>query len=310
MRIVFLGTADFGIAALQAVLQEHSVVGVVSTPPRPKGRGLKLFESPIVSFAEKESLGPIFTPESFNDSKFVRNMESLKADCYVVVAFRLLPRKIFSIPRYGTLNVHASLLPAYRGPAPIHRAIEAGEKRSGVTVFRIDDGVDTGEILKQASVDIGEEETTPELYQRLSRLGAETLCSSLRELEAGKNTPVEQNDQAASRAPRLKKSEAVIDWHLSACALFNKIRAFKPFPGTCTFLNGKRIGIEWALPAPVEGTSMPCGTVITVSGTSLDVQTGEGVLRVLNVKPEGRKSMMAGDFLRGSRIQKGMRFHE
>jgi methionyl-tRNA formyltransferase len=310
MRIVFMGTADFGIASLQAVMQEHSIVGIVSTSPRPKGRGLKLFESPIVSFAKKEKCGPIYTPESLSDPGFVRDLQVLEADCFVVVAFRLLPRQVFSIPRHGTLNVHASLLPAYRGPAPIHRTIEAGEKRTGVTVFRIDECIDTGDILKQAETGIGDEETTPELYQRLSRLGSETLCSALRELEAGTSSPFRQSEQTASRAPKLKKREAVIDWTLSASVIFNRIRAFKPFPGTYTLWDGKRLGIEWAVPVSTDNGVAPFGTIVSVSDNSFDVQTGAGVLRVLNVKPEGRNSMMAGDFLRGTAIRKDMRFHE
>ncbi len=310
MRIVFLGSADFGIPALQALEKEHIVTGIVSKPPRPMGRGLKCADSPVVAFARKENIAPVFTPEALDDPLFIESIRSLKADCFVVVAFRLLPRSVFSLPPFGTLNIHGSLLPAYRGPAPIHRAIEAGETKSGVTVFRIDDGIDTGEILEQAEVTIAPEETTPELYLRLSSLGARCVCSALAALEQGESTSRVQSDTAASKAPKLKKSEAVINWELSAVAIFNKIRAFKPFPGTVTFIDNNRLGIEWALPLTDCRTHAPAGTVITTAEQSFDVQTSDGVLRVLYVKPEGRRSMTAGDYLRGARLEKGFRFHE
>jgi methionyl-tRNA formyltransferase len=310
MKIVFLGSADFGIAALQELIKQHSIIGIVTTPPRPKGRGLKLVESPIAAYAQKENIAPVFTPDDLRDTHLVEQLRDLDADCFVVVAFRILPRALFSLPTFGTLNIHASLLPEYRGPAPIHRAIEAGETKTGVTVFRIDDGIDTGEILKQAVIDIGTRETTPELYGRLSVLGAETLITALENLTSGKTSPIEQRSQEGSRAPKLKKSEAVIDWNLSAVSLFNKIRAFKPFPGTYSLLNGKRIGIEWA--EPLHDLSLQCqpGTIVNVDDSGFNVQTGNGQLRIVMLRPEGRKSMLAADFIRGSSVVEGDCFNE
>ena len=310
MKIVFLGSADFGIAALQELIKKHSVVGVVSTPSSPKGRGLKLVESPVTSFARKEALTPIITPEKLDDPQLVEQLNALQADCFVVVAFRLLPRTIFTIPKYGTLNIHASLLPKYRGPAPIHRAIEAGETTSGVTVFRIDEGIDTGEILQQESISIGPTETTPELYGRLSVLGAQTLVSVLDNLEAGACTPVEQKTQTGSKAPKLKKTEGLLDWQLHADVLFNKIRAFKPFPRTYTHFKGKRIGIEWAETIKNSSATIQPGTVVSISKDSFDIQTGEGQLRIRMLKPEGKKAMAAGDYMRGSRLSIGDCFNE
>lgn len=310
MKVVFLGSADFGIAALQELIKKHSIVGIVTTPPRPKGRGLKLIESPIASYAQKENIAPVFTPEDLHEPQLTEQLRMLDADCFVVVAFKLLPRTLFSLPKFGTLNIHASLLPQYRGPAPIHRAIEAGETKTGVTVFRIDDGIDTGEILKQADVSIGVQETTPELYGKLSVLGAETLITTLDDLISGKCIPIEQRSQKGSRAPKLKKSEAVINWSFSADTLFNKIRAFKPFPGTFSLLNGRRISIEWA--EPVQENNLQCkpGTITKIGDSSFYVQTGNGQLRIIMLRPEGRKSMSAGDFIHGSRVTEGDCFNE
>ncbi|MBN1578617.1 MAG: methionyl-tRNA formyltransferase [Chitinispirillaceae bacterium] len=308
MRIVFLGSADFGIPALRALRQRHSVTGIVSTPPRPGGRGLKLNDSPVAVFARKENITPVYTPESLDDPLFIESLRSLDADCFVVVAFRLLPRRVFAIPPLGTLNIHASLLPSYRGPAPIQRAIEAGAAKSGITVFRIDDGIDTGEILQQAEVAIGPGETTPELSLRLSELGADTLCNVLAALERGDNRPYSQQHAAASKAPKLKKEEAVIDWKLPASVIFNKIRAFKPFPGTYTMIEGNRLGIEWARPLPQCGKTAPCGTILRTAPDCFEVQTGDGVLRVMSVKPQGRRIMQAGEYLHGSRLRERLRF--
>ena len=311
MRIVFFGSADFGIPALRHLLEKHEVAAIVSTPPRPSGRGLKLIDSPVVVFARNEPGAriPVYTPESLTDPGFIESIRSLETDCFVVVAFRLMPRSVFAIPPLGTVNIHASLLPAYRGPAPIQRAIEAGETKSGVTIFRIDAGIDTGEILEQAEVEIGAEETAPELYERLSTLGADTLCRVLEALERGDSKPHLQQG-VATRAPKLKKEEALINWRLPANVLFNKIRAFKPFPGTYTLINGARLGIEWARPMPREDHQGSCGMVLRTTPDGFEVQTGEGVLRVESVKPEGRKIMPAGDYLRGAPLKEGFQFRE
>ena len=311
MRIVFFGTADFGIPALDLLHTRHTLAGVVTTPPRPSGRGRKLTSSPVAQHAGTFHEIPVFTPEVLDDPVFIETLDNLSADCFVVVAYRLLPRAVFSLPPQGTINIHASLLPAYRGPAPIQRAIEAGETETGVTVFRIDEGIDTGEILGQSVVPIGDEETTPELYERLSRLGVDVLDTTLRELEHGVCRPKRQDSVSASKAPKLKKSEAFIDWNLSARELFNKIRAFKPFPGTVTMIGKSRFGIEWA--TPIDGAvpgKHSSGTIISVTGKTFDVQTGNGVLRIVSVKPEGRKTMSAGEYLRGTPLREGMNFNE
>jgi len=307
MRVVFLGSAEFGIPAFQKILEHHDLRAVVTTPPKPQGRGLKLVESPIASFARLKGVERIFDPQDLKSRELFLALSGLDADIFVVVAFRILPQSLFSIPRFGTVNIHASLLPRFRGPAPIQRAIETGEKETGITIFQLNDGVDTGEVLVQRKVAIGAQETTPELYERLSLIGADSLIEALEGTVSGSLAPVVQNEHRATRAPRLKKEEALIDWKLSAQTIFNKIRAFKPFPGTYTFLDKKRLHITWAEPVESNLQGDP-GTVTSISSAFFEVSCGQGNLRVLDVKPEGRKEMSVHDFILGTRIMKGTRF--
>ena len=306
MKIVFMGSSKFGIPALKGLLQAHSVVGVVSTPARPQSRGLKLVESPIAGFAKQERAGPLFTPDDLQDPAFYEALVRCNADIFVVVAFRLLPKSLFSLPSLGTLNIHASLLPKYRGPAPIQRAIEAGERETGVTLFRIDEGVDTGLVLLQKQTPIGLSETSIDLSLRLSELGAGALVETLEGLAAGTLQPIIQDASQASRAPKLAKEEAAIDWRLPAENIYNKVRAFKPFPGTFALLAGKRFGIETAEPVATSQRHEP-GTIIRVAASFFEVQCSKGSLRILEVKPEGRTRMSVHDFLLGHRLQEGER---
>jgi len=307
MNIVFFGSTDFGIPALARLMQAHKVAAVVSTSPKPQGRGLKTGESPVVTFARRHNLAPIFTPENLNGREFAEALAQCGADVFIVVAFRILSKSLFSLPRLGTLNIHASLLPKYRGPAPIQRAIEAGEKETGVTVFRIDEGVDTGGILLQKRTTIDPAETSLELGGRLSVCGAELCAEALEGLSKGTLRPAPQDGAQASRAPKLVKGEARIDWRLPAPVINNKIRAFKPFPGTYTLLDGKRLGIERA--EPVENVSQgDAGAIVALEDSFFDVRCSEGVLRVFQVKPESRRSMGVHDFLLGNRIAEGTRF--
>lgn len=307
LKIVFFGTADFAIPVLKAIhTAGHTISAVVTKSPRPAGRGLRLRKSPLHIFAEEQNYLPILTPESLKEESFALELQKLQADIFVVVAFSILPPSLFSIPPKGTYNVHAALLPLFRGPAPIHRAIERGETETGVTVFRIDAGVDTGAIVLQKHCTIAPEETTPELYARLSCYGAEALvevCDMI-----AKDTVVyhKQDEQRATRAPLLRKEEALIDWSLSASLLFNRMRAFKPFPGTVTRLNGERFEIEWGYfdESRSYPESIP-GTIVDYTHDEMVISTGEGVLIINRVKPAGKRSMSVRDFLNGCRIEKG-----
>ena len=304
MRIVFMGSSDFGITALERISQKHQIAAIVSTPAKAKGRGLKQVDSPVTSYCLTHGFKPVLTPDDLKDETFRNELIQLQADIFVVVAFRILPKAVFSIPPLGTVNIHASLLPKFRGPAPIQRAIEAGEKETGVTIFRIDEGIDTGEVILQKRIPIGDTETTPELYERLSINGAEALMESLDMLEKHEYKALPQKDKESSKAPKLRKEEAHLNWNDSSELVFNKIRAFKPFPGTYAIVNGKRLGIEWAEPAFGNGNFVP-GTVISTSNEYFEVKCGQGALRVLEVKPEGRKRMAVHDYFLGNRIPEG-----
>ena len=307
MKIVFMGSAEFGLPSLGELLARHRVAAAVSAPARPKGRGLKLVDTPVAAYVKKAASVPLLTPEDVAAPQFIDKLTAFGADLFVVVAFRILPKAVFSIPKMGTLNVHASLLPRYRGAAPIHRAIEAGETETGVTVFRIDEGVDTGEIITQKKTPIDGQETAPELYQRLSVMGAAALMEAIDALESGKAAPVRQDGAEATKAPKLTKEEGRVDWRLPVNEVFNRIRAHKPFPGSYFFLNGKRINIEWGMVSGGGGTNPPppTGTVLIARGDCIDVQCGIGALRITKVKPEGRQTMDVHSFLLGHEVLEG-----
>lgn len=304
MKIVFMGSSEFGIPALTELLKKHTIVGIVSTPPRPQGRGLKLVDSPISTFAVQQGIHPVIKPEKLKSENLHEELLALQADLFVVVAFKILPRSIFSLPPWGTINIHASLLPRYRGPAPIQRAIEAGEKETGITIFRIDEGIDTGEILLKKSIPISSIETTPELFQRLSIEGAQMLIEAIDNIEKKPGMAIPQENALSSKAPKLTKEEAHVNWSNSATVIFNKIRAFKPFPGTYCFLDKKRLGIDWALVINETATGMN-GNICKIDQEYFDVQCNPGILRILRVKPEGRKVMNVHDFLLGNRLMEG-----
>jgi methionyl-tRNA formyltransferase len=305
-RFVFMGSTEFGIPALELLLREgYDCAAVVSTPAKPSGRGQKPTESPVSTYCRQNALGPVICPETLRDPAFIEQLRGFQADWFIVVAFRILPVEVFSIPAQGAINIHASLLPRYRGPAPIQRAIEAGEIETGVSIFFIDKGIDTGRILMQRSTPIAPHETTPELAERLSRLGAEALRDALQGYHQGTLTALHQDDSTAGKAPKLRKDEALIDWRLPASTIFNRIRAFKPFPGAWTVLRGSRLGIEWAEPFDLP-TDAPPGTVCEIGKEWFDVACAGNRLRVSEVKPEGKKRMPAGAFLRGTSLEEGI----
>ena len=306
MKIVFFGSGEFGFPTLAALSSAgHSIVSVVTGAPKPAGRGRSPRPSEIESYARTHNMPVLYMPADSRDAAFIEALKQYGADIFVVIAFRILPREVFTIPRLSTVNLHASLLPGYRGPAPIHRAIAAGETKTGVTVFAIDDGIDTGRILMQSSTDIGPEETTPQLAGRLSEIGATAMLQSLDLLEHGTAPGIEQSSTGASRAPKLTKAEGLLLWNRTAVENVNIIRGFKPFPGTYTFINDQRVGIELA--EAVAGDRGEPGEIIAVGPHGFDIRCGDGVLRAKSVKPEGKKVMDAGAYVNGYRIAAGMR---
>ncbi len=298
MRIVFMGTPEFAVPSLTALNQSrHQVALVVTQPDRPKGRGQKLAFSPVKQKALDLGL-PIIQPESLKTPGFHERLRSENADLLVVVAFRILPESLFPLARFGAVNVHASLLPKYRGAAPIQWAIAEGETETGVTVFQLDRQVDHGSILAQRKTPIGPEETTEELYGRLMALGSELLLEAVEALEGGKAAPREQEHGEACPAPKLRKEDGLIDWSRSAKSLHNRIRAFNPYPVCHTHEPSGRVLRVWKAHVVAEASTGP-GTVTQSEDKYPVVGCGELRLKLLEVQPEGKPRMSGADYLRG-----------
>ena len=303
-----MGTPDFAVPSLAGVAQSgHDLVGVVTRPDRPRGRGQQM--QPTDVKAAVASLGldvPILQPESLGDENFHAQLQALKPDLFAVVAFLILPRSALAIPKLGSVNVHPSLLPKYRGAAPIQWAIINGETETGVTIFQLSPRVDAGDILIQQGVEIGEEETAGELYERLKVMGAELLVRAIDGRADGSVIPVPQIDEGMSRAPKLEKEDGEIDWSKSAWNIRNLIRGTNPFPGAFTPWRDKPLKVHRAT---VDSGMGEAGTVIGADGKrGLIVGTGEGALVLDEVQPAGKRRLSGADFVRGYRIEVGEKF--
>jgi len=313
MRIVFMGTPTFAVPSLEALLKSpYEVVGVVTQPDRPKGRGQGVEASPVKQLATFHGL-PILQPQKMKDPEFLDPLSGWKADVIVVTAFgRILPKVILDLPPIGCVNVHASLLPKYRGAAPIQWAIINGEPETGVTMMLMDEGMDTGPILLQATLPIGLEETAEELSIRLAELGGAQLGSTLQKLADGTLIPHPQDETQAILAPLLKKENGLMSWTLTATELAYRVRGLSPWPGCFTFLGQERLAIWKAIAcdSPMNhGTAnrVP-GRIVDVKNTGLWVETGGGYLKILEVQPANKKRMPIDQFLRGRILNPGMQF--
>lgn len=298
-RIIFFGTPSFAIPTLESLLQgPDEVVGVVTQPDREKGRGRKIVDSPIKKLALQQGLA-LFQPEKAKEIAFQENISALQPDLFVVVAYgQILTKSFLEIPKQGAVNVHASLLPKYRGAAPIVRAILRGEQVTGVTTMMMDEGMDTGDILLQAEVAIGEEETSETLRDRLSLLGAPLLLETVEHMKKGSIRPLSQEHSKASYAPPLKKEEGLIDWKKDARDIDLQVRAFNPWPVAFTHLEGQLLKI-YKGEARKGKSGLKPGTVIWVSSDSIEVETGQGSFVIKEVQLEGRKRMATREFLSG-----------
>ena len=308
MRIVFCGTPDFAVPTLKRLLSlpEFHIAGALTQPDRPRGRGRKVSASPI----KKTSLAagiPVHQPEQIRSDAAFALLTALQPEAIVIIAYgQIVPARHLTIPKHGWINLHASLLPKYRGAAPINWAIVKGESRTGLTTMRIDARMDTGDILLQQEVDVGPQETAPELTARMAEAGAPLMVDTLRGLGSGTITPRPQDHAAATFAPLLKKEHGRIDWRLSAAEIFNRIRGFAPWPGAYTAFRGKLCHI-WGQPVPGT-TSAPAGSILR-DGAQFCVACGGGtLLRLDGVKLEGRKLISAGEFASGMRIAPGEAF--
>jgi len=309
MRVVFFGTPEFAGTSLQRLLDSpaHQVVCVVTVPDMPKGRGLQVSFSAVKKIAAGRGL-PVLQPVNLGDEQFHRTLKEFAADVFVVVAFRILPEVVFSMPAFGTVNVHASLLPAYRGAAPINRALINGEKTTGVTTILINRQVDTGNILLQKSIEIPPEMNAGELHDRLAELGADLLIQTLTGLSGNTLTPHRQDNSLASKAPKITPEFCQIDFNQDARDVHNFIRGLCPYPGAFTFLNQHRVKILAAGYGNNFTSAQEPGSVIALLPESFDISCRDGYIRVLLVHPEGKKQMTAGAFLNGYRLEVGQKF--
>ena len=295
LKIVFAGTPDFAVATLNALLESHhEVVAVYTQPDRPAGRGRKLRPSPVKSVALEHGI-PVEQPINFKQSEAVERLAAYGADLMVVVAYGLLlPPTVLETPRLGCVNVHASLLPRWRGAAPIHRAVLAGDAESGVTIMQMDVGLDTGDMLLKGATPIDARDTTATLHDRLAAMGGGLLVEVTDQLAEGRATPEPQDDALANYAKKLTKEEGRIDWSRPAAELDRQVRAFDPFPVAYTPWNDGNLRV-WAA-EPIDGGGEP-GRVIAASKAGIDVATGKGALRITHLQPPGKKAMAAADFL-------------
>lgn len=310
MRVVFMGTPDFAVPSLEALIDrpEHEVAGIVTGPDRPKGRGLKTALSPVKDAALLHGI-PFWQPENLRDPDFLDALRSLEAGLFVVVAFRILPGELLEIPPCGTINLHPSLLPRYRGAAPIQWAVINGDEVTGITTFLVEKRVDTGDILCQETVPIGPEETAGELHDRLSGTGANLLLRTV-DLVADDNIRPRPQRGDATPAPRISREDGRIDWRLPARALHNRIRGLNPVPMAFTTWRGRHLLIISSQPVCLEGEGgRPPGEIVSADERGgITVQTGEGGLRLVKVQPEGRSRIEGAEFVRGYRPAAGDRF--
>ncbi len=309
MDLIFFGSPDFAIPALKQLVKRHNVLAVVTGPDRPAGRGQSLRPTAVKMVAEKAAL-PVLQPESFTDTDFLKQLEAYKADIYVVVAFKILPPEVFEIPSVGTINLHASLLPRYRGAAPIQWALINGEKKTGVTTFFINQRVDTGDILLQKSYAIPENMIAAELHDALAHLGADALVETLDALENNTIEPQPQQGKA-SKAPKIFRELGALNWSESAESIHHLIRGLSPYPGAFSYLDDKYIKFIRSKvihpEAPMNGNGQ---LVVESSPDRLFVKTGRGLLEILTLQPAGKKQMRADEFLRGYRLPPEARFQQ
>ena len=306
MRIVFMGTPDFSVPTLEAlVASEHEVVGVVTQPDKPKGRGKELHMSPVKECALQHNI-PVYQPVRARDEAFVDEMRALNPDVMVVIAFgQILPKSLLELPKYGCVNIHASLLPKYRGAAPIQWAVINGDEETGITTMMMDVEMDTGDMLEKTVVKLDPEETGGSLFDRLSLLGGDLILSTLSKLEKGEITPVPQDHEKATYVKKISKSMGDIDWTMDAVSIERLVRGLNPWPSAFTRWNGKMLKIWEAKVLPDPDVKLPCGSVISASDEGLKIQTGAGVLCVTSLQLEGKKRMDTAAFLRGYQVAAG-----
>ena len=309
LRIAFFGTPDFAVPTLQQLLDSrHHVVAVVSQPDRPKGRGHKVQSTPTKMIAEQSGV-PVLQPERVRDEPFLRAIAEMHLDLGVVAAYgRILPEGLLALPRLGMINVHASLLPEYRGAAPVHRAVIDGRDETGVTIMRVVKELDAGPMMAAVRRPIAADETSVEVEAALASLGAPLLVSVVEQLASDTAVETPQNDTLATFAPKITKAEGAIDWLLPAVRIHNLVRGLQPWPLVSGWLEGRRYLVH-RTELTGQQTNAAGGTVVEASGDALSIAAGDGgLLRVVEIQPEGKRAMAARDFLAGHTVRLGSQF--
>ncbi|WP_084205769.1 methionyl-tRNA formyltransferase [Thiomicrorhabdus chilensis] len=307
MKVIFAGTPEFSVAPLQALLDSnHDVIAIYTQPDRPAGRGRKLTASPVKQLALQHDI-PVYQPNSLRDAEAQTALAELNADIMIVVAYGLiLPKAVLEMPKYGCLNIHASLLPRWRGAAPIQRAIEAGDAETGVTIMQMDVGLDTGDMLYKMSTPIAAEDNAQSLHDRLSQMGSKALMETLAQLQAGQLTPEKQDETRVTYAEKLNKAEAEIDWTQPGETVLRKIQAFNPWPMAFTRFQEQPLRVLQARiaddTAQKEANSKPAGLVIDVDKNGILITTGSRPIWLTQVQPAGKKPMAAYDFAQSRQL--------
>jgi len=313
MQVVFMGTPDFAVPALQALLRNnYAIAAVVTQPDKPGGRGKKLRPSPVKVAALAAGLA-VYQPAKVREPDFIKVLRELNPDIIVVAAFgQILPAEILELPQYGCINVHASLLPAYRGAAPIHRAIINGEQQTGVTIMQMDTGLDTGDMLLQGQVQIGLDDTVELVHDRLAELGGDLLLQALELIDSGQALPVPQEDNLSCYAAMLNREDELISWEREAWAIKNQVRGLNSWPGARTLLEDKLLKI-WQVSVVEDypaGSAKPGQVLEASTDRGILVQTGAGVLSINELQLQGKKQMQAAEFLRGHTLVVGTKLGE
>ena len=305
MKIVFMGTPDFAARALEALIDAgHEITAVVTQPDKPKGRSSELIPSPVKVCACRHQI-PVMQPKRIKTPEAVAELKQYEADVYVVAAFgQILSREILDIPPYGSLNIHASLLPKYRGSSPIQRVILDGEEKTGVTIMQMDEGIDTGDMLYKKEIPILPEDDFESLHDKLMYLGGEAIVEALELLTLGKLIPEKQDDALSCHAPMIDKSMGEIHFEMSAVQIDRLIRGMTPWPSAFTYYKGKQLKV-WKARVCSENSGQSAGSVCGTKTDALCVQTGDGILELLELQLEGKKRMDAATFLRGCKIAAG-----
>jgi len=309
MKIVFMGTPDFSVGALDALVAAgHEITAVVTQPDKAKGRSGRMQFPPVKECALRHNI-PVFQPAKVKATEAVAQLRQYEADVFVVAAFgQILSKEILTMPRFGCVNIHASLLPKYRGASPINWCIINGEKETGVTIMQMDEGVDTGDILATVKVPIADDETAESLFGKLSKAGAELLVDTLPRLERGEIVPVKQNDAESSHTKMMSKSLGEIDWSRSAVEIERLVRGLNSWPSAYTYINGKSVKL-WrcaVVDKDFDGTNK-AGEIVKVTKDTVEAACGTGILRICELQLEGKKRMDMKSFLLGNQWKEGMR---